>query len=72
MKNHMWYLSQDLVPFALFSKHVSNSTTQRMVDRLMSASNASTSNLNRFGAGFGKPIFPTISENKPSGGFYWS
>ena len=59
--NHLWYLTAELVPLALFSERVQTSTKQAMVDRLLSFPKAATPR-NRTGTDYGKPCFPSLPE----------
>ncbi|XP_063615336.1 uncharacterized protein LOC134788372 [Penaeus indicus] len=65
-KRHMWYLTPEMVPLALFSDSVPNNERQGLAERLLTLKPDDTDSLprNRFGTGFGKPKFPEdINEN---------
>ena len=55
-KNHLWYLTPDLVPLALFGDG-----SVQMKSNIAVAILKSDSYSNRFGFGFGKPVFPNIN-----------
>lgn len=59
-KRHLWYLSADMVPLALFSSKVPNAEKRRIADKLinMKPANPLVSPLDRTGSGYGKPNFP--------------
>lgn len=62
--NHLWYLTAEMVPLALFSDVTPDETRRSLADRLLSVKPQSNRSVpqERFGAGFGKPKFPsTIS-----------
>ena len=59
--NHLWYLTEELVPVALFCDSVKTLTKEKMVKKLKSFDKKICSK--RFGSGFGKPIFPKIPED---------
>ena len=52
---HMWYLSEELVPLALFSGSVDSHTKLKMVEKLKTLPKKVCSK--RFGHGYGKPPF---------------
>ena len=56
--NHMWYLSEELVPLALFSTGLSASQKNEIVKKLKNHKTDSAKFRKRTGAGFGKPFFP--------------
>lgn len=58
-KNHMWYLSQELVPLDLFSDEVTATQKKEMADKINSLKESSFTN--RHGNGFGKPNFPDLT-----------
>ena len=58
IKNHLWYLTEELVPLALFSEEVNNEEKQAMVIKLLEYKEGKFKK--RFGSGFGKPCFPTL------------
>ena len=61
---HLWYLTEELVPLSFFSS-VKNSMKEAMARKMLEQKNDSVCKL-RFGAGFGKPKFPTIPSNGDS------
>ena len=62
-KNHLWYLTEELVPLAFFSCHVSTSAKQEMADVLLTKEEKFCSR--RFGTSFGKPLFPKVEADTP-------
>jgi hypothetical protein len=58
--NHMWYLTEELVPHALFSASVPDSVKENMVVRMMANRPDDVNKMKnkRHGTGFGKPKFP--------------
>lgn len=58
--NHLWYLTEELVPLALFSSNVEHGTKQQIAQKMLQLDRRSCSK--RFGCGFGKPNFPDISK----------
>ena len=56
LQNHGWYLTQELIPFALFSTKVSNSQKRSMADQLCTVEKPQNFRV-------GKPVFPKIAEN---------
>ena len=60
-KQHLWYLTADLVPLALFSQLVPPAERRALADKLLTLdpSSASLKPTQRFGTGFGKPVFPS-------------
>lgn len=58
---HMWYLTAEMIPLALFSSQVPPSERQALADALLQVqpTNELQSPQNRFGSGWGKPQFPT-------------
>lgn len=58
---HLWYLTGELVPLALFSSRVPDDDKRQLADKLVEVK--PTENLqiptDRFGTGFGKPKFPS-------------
>lgn len=63
---HLWYLTAEMVPIALFSTKVSTEQRRALALSLLAAKPDShvSSPENRFGTGFGKPTFPEhISES---------
>ena len=57
---HLWYLTAELVPLALFGENVPADEKQQLAQSLMSPDNNPTDDnpTARFGSGFGKPAFP--------------
>ena len=68
LKLHLWYLTEEMVPLALFSSKVPPEQRRALADKLLAIKPTSerVTPLNRFGTGFGKPVFPsavTLSTN---------
>ena len=66
LKRHLWYLTQEMIPLALFSEMVPKAERQALASRLLEVKpdEELASPCNRFGSGFGKPKFPeNISES---------
>lgn len=66
---HLWYLTAEMVPLSLFSEHVPETCRRKMAAKLLQLKPDNDTfkklPLNRFGTGFGKPVFPdTSSLNK--------
>ena len=59
--NHFWYLTEELVPIAIFCDSVQDQTKQKIVNKLKSFDKKLCSK--RFGSGFGKPNFPKIPKD---------
>ena len=59
-KQHLWYLTGEMVPLALFSLLVPPAERRALADKLltMKPSTPPLRPLERFGTGFGKPAFP--------------
>ena len=57
--NHMWYLTEELVPLALFSSTVDVGIKEKMVNKMLGLAGGGLCT-KRHGNGFGKPIFPNI------------
>lgn len=59
-KRHLWYITPEMVPLALFSDLVPCGERQKLANRLVALKpvDAASFPLNRFGLGFGKPKFP--------------
>ena len=60
-KNHLWYLTQEMVPIALFSGKVPAEEKRNLADSLLAIKSKIDlmTPQNRFGTGFGKPKFPS-------------
>ena len=61
-KNHLWYVTDEILPVTLFSKKLSNDDKQLLVDKLLST-DIPTHLTNRIGTGYGKPQFPELNKN---------
>jgi len=63
LNRHLWYLCSEMIPVALFSDTVPKDELQYLAERLlmMQPGDDVTIPRNRFGTGFGKPKFPTIT-----------
>lgn len=66
LNRHLWYLTAEMVPLALFSQHLPESERKALADALLTIKPASDlqAPLNRFGAGWGKPKFPSVVINE--------
>ena len=62
--NHMWYLTEELVPLCFFSNNVKDSTKLAMAKKLLNFEKSECF-YNRFGSGFGKLKFPKLNDNFP-------
>lgn len=62
LNRHLWYLSSEMIPLALFSDIVPKPELQYLAEKLLTTkpTDAMTVPFDRFGSGFGKPKFPTI------------
>ena len=60
--NHMWYLTEELVPLCFFSNNVKDSTKLAMAKKLLNFEKNECF-YNRFGSGFGKPKFPKLNDD---------
>ena len=60
-KLHLWYLTEEMVPLALFSSKVPSEQRRALADKLLAVrpTTEQVTPLNRFGVGFGKPVFPS-------------
>lgn len=60
-KRHLWYLTTEMIPLALWSDKVPADERRALADRLLAvkSDNALITPQHRFGTGFGKPRFPT-------------
>ena len=58
MKHHTWYLTQEIVPFALFSRHpeMTNSHKEQLALRLIRTEKPDSFRR-------GKPVFPLIENS---------
>ena len=62
ISNHLWYLTEELVPLALFSSSVSDSTKAKMVEKLQEVDKRICSK--RLGpTAYGKPAMPKLPES---------
>jgi hypothetical protein len=61
LKRHLWYLTEEMVPLALFSSKVPPEQRRALADKLLAIKPTTerVAPLNRFGTGFGKPVFPS-------------
>lgn len=57
---HLWYLTEELVPLALFSSQVDSNIKVKMVHKLTNSERKLCTK--RHGTGFGKPAFPIIPQ----------
>ena len=60
LKRHLWYLTEEMIPLALFSEIVPNTEKQSIAVKLLAVKPAEEviSPSNRIGTSFGKPTFP--------------
>jgi len=62
LSRHLWYLTAEIIPLALFSDITPSDERRRLADKLLSVKSEcqDTHDIpsNRFGTGFGKPRFP--------------
>lgn len=60
-KNHLWYLTEEMVPLALWSTKVPAETRKAIAARMLTVKPDTDQTIpnNRFGTEFGKPKFPT-------------
>ena len=56
LQNHLWYLTEEVVVFSMFSNKVNSDTKQQLASKLLT-----TPKPNRFI--LGKPSFPNLDEN---------
>ena len=65
---HYWYLSEELVPLALFSDKLLDQEKQSIIETLLSFTRSEDENIfeNRTGSAFGKPSFPTAIDSSHS------
>lgn len=64
LNRHMWYLSEELIPFSLFSSDVTESEKMKIVEEICKY-NFDASNTKRIGQSYGKPFFPKIPQDVP-------
>lgn len=59
-KRHLWYITTEMVPLALWSNKVPADERHALVERLLAVKpdNALIAPQHRFGTGFGQPRFP--------------
>ena len=62
---HLWYLTEELVPLALYSSAVDPAIKAKMADGLLQLDKKLTPS-KRFGAGYGKPRFPKFPQTASS------
>ena len=59
---HLWYLTEEMVPLALFSHDIPETERRALADALLDFKQPTLQTpLNRFGAGWGKPKFPSVT-----------
>ena len=56
--NHLWYLTEELLPFSLFSNSVSEDTKAKIAKTILSSGPEAKSM--RTGSSHGKPVVPTM------------
>jgi hypothetical protein len=61
MRRHLWYLTAEMIPLALFSENVPSEDRQLIADKLLMLKPVDDDFTiqGRFGEGFGKPKFPS-------------
>lgn len=61
LRNHLWYLTEEMVPLALFSTSTPSAARRALADSLLAIKPTTGLKVpqHRFGMGFGKPVFPT-------------
>jgi len=61
LRNHLWYLTEEMVPLAIFSTSTPSATRRAIADSLIAIKPANGLKVpqHRSGMGFGKPVFPT-------------
>ena len=57
--NHTWYLTEELVPLALFSNTINVDIKEKMVTKMLKLGEGGLCT-KRHGTGFGKPTFPMM------------
>ena len=60
MSRHTWYLSEELIPLALFSDKICSKQKEALVQQLQ-LTYSEKPTFKRFGSGYGKPCLPSIS-----------
>ena len=62
LNQHLWYLTAEIIPLSLFSESVPLVEHQALANALLGVKHADElqSPQNRYGAGWGKPRFPSI------------
>ena len=60
LKRHLWYITEEMVPLALFSKKVPSQEKEALARKLLSVKpeESMVSPSKMYGRGFGKPKFP--------------
>ena len=61
-KNHLWYLTEELVVLSLFSSLVDNSMKAKIVNKMLEEKGSGLET-KWYGQGFGKPRFPKITKH---------
>ena len=62
LNRHLWYLTAEIVPLALFSHDVPEMERRALADALLDVKQPTLQTpLNRLGAGWGKPKFPSVT-----------
>ena len=66
LNRHLWYLTEEMVPLALFSKLVPSTERRALADALLKLKPSSDlqAPMNRFGNGWGKPHFPLSIDHR--------
>ena len=62
LKNHLWYLVEEMVPLSLFSSTVSEFVKDRIVKKMLSYPETDVV-LKRNGTGYGKPTNPPMPDS---------
>lgn len=61
LNRHLWYLTEEIAPFALFSTLLSDSKKKQVIQQLLKHEDDATSCLQK-----GMPIFPQLSTSSPT------
>ena len=67
LKNHLWYLVEEMAPLSLFSSRVSENMKYWIVKKMLSYPETDVV-LKRNGTGYGKPINPPMTDSIKTAG----